>query len=324
MHSTLRARSSFNRRIPEGSPEPEQDALALALLPRYQLVRAIGSGAMGSVFLARDTLLHCMVAIKAIRPEYARMAEWRARFLREARLGAQLDHPGIVSVQDIVQSGAVIAIVMPYAGTSAGALVREHGALPEVEARAILIAAAEALAFVHGRGVVHRDVKPDNILISRERDTRRIRLSDFGIASLPHAGSESASAPAGSPAFMAPEQLLDHLDAGPRSDIYALGVVGYFLLTGALPFEGESIHAILARKLEEDYVPIRVRASKVSQGLAGAIERCLAAAPEARWPGARAFRAGLEVKTRSRGRKLREWLANLYSGSGPVAHEARA
>jgi serine/threonine protein kinase len=324
MASTLSARSSFARRTPEHSPDAERDALSLALHPRYQLVRAIGSGAMGSVFLARDTLLHCMVAIKAIRPDYARMAEWRGRFLREARLGAQLDHPGIVSVQDIVQSGDVIAIVMPFAGVSAGAIVREHGAVPEAEARAILIAAAEALAFVHGRGVVHRDVKPDNILISRERDTQRIRLSDFGIASLPHAGSESASAPVGSPAFMAPEQLLDHLDAGPRSDIYALGVVGYFLLTGGLPFEGDSLHAILARKLEEDYIRIRVRQPKVSQALADAVERCLAAVPEQRWPGARAFRAGLEATTRSRRRILREWLARVRSAAGPVARDTRA
>jgi serine/threonine-protein kinase len=265
-----------------------------------------------------------MVAIKAIRPEYARMAEWRGRFLREARLGAQLDHQGIVSVLDIVLSGDVIAIVMPFAGVSAGALVREHGPLPEPEARAILIAAAEALAFVHGRGVVHRDVKPDNILISRERDTRRIRLSDFGIASLPHAGSESASVPVGSPAFMAPEQLLDHLDAGPRSDLYALGVVGYFLLTGFLPFEGEGLHAILARKLEEDYVPIRVRKPKVSPAFAEAVERCLAAAPEERWPGARAFRVGLEATARSPRRFLRRWLARFRSVSGPVAREARA
>jgi serine/threonine protein kinase len=324
MASTLSARSSFTRRIPEHSPEPERDALSLALRPRYQLVRAIGSGAMGSVFLARDTLLHCMVAIKAIRPDYARMAEWRGRFLREARLGAQLDHPGIVSVQDIVQSGDIIAIVMPFAGVSAGALVRAQGPLPEAEARTILVAAAEALAFVHGRGVVHRDVKPDNILISRERDTRRIRLSDFGIASLPHAGSESTSTQVGSPAFMAPEQLLDHLDAGPRSDIYALGVVGYFLLTGALPFEGESLHAILARKLEEDYISIRVRQPGVSQALANAIERCLAPVPEERWPSARAFRVGLEATTRSRWPMLRQWLARFRSGSAPVAREARA
>ena len=268
-------------------------ALADALKGQYEIVRLIGRGGMGEVYLARDIALDVRVAIKVLRPELAGSLESQHRFLREARIAGRLRHPGIVRLHHYLQAGDLWCFVMDF--VSGGALdrrLRAEGAMPCGETREILIDLASALDYAHAHGVVHRDIKPGNIVFDGDR---KAMLADFGIAKVHDAVSVTPmNETRGTPAYMSPEQLEGGADVDGRSDIYSLGLVAYAMLVGAEPYAGMSVGETIARKLSHDPVPIAQAARKVTPGLAKVITRCLARDPAHRFENALALRDALE------------------------------
>jgi len=250
----------------------------------YQVVREIGRGGMGVVFLARDVMLHRLVAIKVLRHDLTCVEEQRERFRREARVTAQLNDDGIVAVHGFGESDDCIYIVMEYVrGIALGARLARVGKMNPSEVRAILASLARTLEHAHARGVVHRDLKPENILL--EHDGGRPLLTDFGVAlsrSSDPLRSEVARA-FGTPRFMSPEQAAGETDLDGRSDIYSLGVLGYLMLTGEPPFNGAHFAAIASKHITERHAPIGERAPAAPFDLVRAIDRCLEKAPERRW-----------------------------------------
>jgi predicted Ser/Thr protein kinase len=215
-----------------------------ALAGHYSLERELGRGGMGVVYLARDVALDRAVAIKLLPPIFAAQPTLRERFLREARTAARLGHPHIVPIHSVAERGGFVYFVMAYVpGRTLGQLVQEEGPLrPNVAAR-VLREIAWALGHAHAQGVVHRDVKPDNILI--EESSGRALVSDFGIAQVAEQEGISGGHRAGTRGFMSPEQVAgEELDG--RSDLYALGLVGVYAATGSVVGEGEDAQAAVA------------------------------------------------------------------------------
>ena len=268
----------------------EFSALAHALHGQLHVRGEIGRGGMGVVYLALDVPLDRLVALKVLPPTLAADPVTRERFVREARTAARLAHPNIVPVYRADAAGGTAFFAMAYVdGESLADRLRERGALPPADAVPVLRDAAYALAYAHARGVVHRDVKPENILL--ERATRRTLVTDFGIAR--HADGPSADAdPAtrltqdghvlGTLHYMSPEQVSGAPLDG-RSDLYALGVVAYQALSGRLPFEGLPAMAVLVAHATRPAPPLRTVAPDVPAALAEVVDRCLAKAPEARY-----------------------------------------
>jgi serine/threonine-protein kinase len=276
-------------------------ALQTALAGQYFLERELGRGGMGVVYLAREVRLDRPVAIKVLPPALACQEHLRARFLREARTAAGLSHPHIVQIHRVDEAGEFVYLAMGYVdgGTLAERLRARGGTLPAAEVVRILREVGWALAYAHARGVVHRDVKPDNILLDRE--SGRALVTDFGIAHV------SDVAPAdrltgeglvmGTALYMSPEQAAGEPIDG-RSDLYSLGVVAYQALAGRPPFEADSAHALLARHLTQE--PPALPAT-VPARLARVVRQCLAKRPDER-PSARCPRrcaSGSSGATRS-------------------------
>jgi predicted Ser/Thr protein kinase len=261
--------------------------LQRALAGRYVLERRLGRGGMGVVYLARELRLDRRVAIKLLPPDRALQPSAREQFLREARTAARLSHPGIVPIFAVHEVQEYVFFAMAYVeGETLGERVRSSGPLRPALATRLLEEVARALAYAHARGVVHRDVKPDNILL--DRTTGRALVSDFGIARV---GSGVASGPqrlVGTPEFMSPEQAVGGpVDA--RSDLYSLGVVGFFTLSGGLPFTGPDAMTVLARHVTDPAPNLAAVADGVPLRLCEAIDRCLAKQPHARFPSAEQF-----------------------------------
>ena len=233
------------------NPSPEFLDLHAALAGEYSLQRELGRGGMGVVYLARDVQLDRDVAIKVLPAHLAGTPSAREQFLREARMAAKLSHPNIVPIHRVAEAGGFVFFVMAYVeGETLGERLRSRGPLPPAEAARVLREVAWALAYAHGRGIVHRDVKPDNILL--EAGTGRALVTDFGIA---HGGGDATSPTdpgkiMGTAHFMSPEQAAGEPIDG-RSDIYALGVVGYLTVSGRLPFESANLPALLVRQATE-------------------------------------------------------------------------
>jgi hypothetical protein len=274
--------------------------LQAALAGEYSLQRELGRGGMGIVYLARDVQLDRDVAIKVLPAHLARSAESRERFVREARTAAGLSHPHIVPIHRVGEATApgaggtrFVYFVMSYVeGETLGERLRSRGPLPPTEAARILREVAWALAYAHGRGIVHRDVKPDNILL--EAATGRALVTDFGIA---HGDAHDGVATdpgriMGTANFMSPEQAANEPIDG-RSDIYALGVVGYLAVSGRLPFEAANVPALLVRQATETPPSIVRAAPGVPTALAAAIDRCLARSAAERFPDGEALAAAL-------------------------------
>ncbi|WP_437981195.1 protein kinase domain-containing protein [Sorangium sp. So ce117] len=256
--------------------------LATALGREYAVERELGRGGMGVVLLARDLRLERPVAIKVQPRERAADAAHRQRFLREARTAARLSHPNIVPILHADEAGAFAYFTMPYVdGETLAERVQSRGRPSAREVVRLLREVAWALAYAHARGVVHRDVKPENILV--ERTTGRVLVSDFGIAFEAHTSRLTGDDHmVGTAMFMSPEQILGREVDG-RSDLYSLGVVGYWLLAGQHPFEGAATPTMLVKHATEPAPPLRTLAPEVSAGLAAAIDRCLAKEPDERW-----------------------------------------
>jgi len=252
---------------------------------------------MGIVYKARDRRLKRTVAIKLLPPELAYRGEIRSRFLREAETAAQLSHPNIVPIYSVDEREGLVFFVMAYVdGENLAVRLHRTGSIASDEARRILIDVARALAFAHDRGVVHRDIKPDNILID---SGGRVMVTDFGIA---RAISEGADArltatgmAIGTPAYMSPEQSMGEREVDGRSDLYSLGVVGYQMLTGDLPFNANSTPALLVKHLSEAPPPIQQRCPGIAPDLGRGIMMLLEKEPDNRFPSASALVVALET-----------------------------
>jgi serine/threonine-protein kinase len=274
--------------------DPSFLALQAAVAGRFSLESELGRGGMGIVYLARDVLLERPVAIKLLAPSLGAHADMRRRFLREARIAAQCFHPHIVPIHEVAESGDLAWFVMAYVhGETLADRLRRVGTLPADAIRRIGREVGWALGYAHERGVVHRDVKPENILL--EHGTDRALIADFGIAWRDSAaGGEHVSGEvAGTARFMAPEQAMGDTVDG-RADLYALGVTLFVAATGQYPFDGGNALAIVAQQAIARAPSVRTRAPQLPTALADAIDQCLAPHPCDRFASASAFVSAIE------------------------------
>src|SRR6478735_897335 len=278
-------------------PEDELGThVAQVLSANYELENEVGRGGMGIVYCARDKRLKREIAIKVLPPELSFRADIRQRFLREAETAAQLNHPNIVPIYTVEERDNLVYFVMAYIkGDNLGVRLQQTGPMPPVEVRRILREVADALAYAHNRNVIHRDIKPDNIIIDDE--TGRAMVTDFGIArALTDSGDSRLTATGmaiGTPAFMSPEQSAGDRAVDGRSDLYSLGVVGYQMLCGQLPFVAANTPSMLVKHLSEQPVPVNERWPDLPPALARAVMVCLEKDPENRFPNAAAFAVAL-------------------------------
>ncbi len=266
--------------------DPVHEALERALGRIYDIKRLIGRGGMGAVYLAVERALEREVAIKVLPPE-ATSADHAERFRREARTAARLTHPNIVPLHTFGDVDGMMYFVMGYVrGESLGDRLRRDTRLsPDTTVR-LVADVASALDYAHRQGVVHRDVKPDNILLDDE--SGRPMLTDFGIAKLASDGTlTEVGAAVGTPHYMSPEQAGGSGALDGRSDIYSLGVTAYAAMAGALPFDGESAQEIVIQHLTREPVSLGTRAPDVPPHVANAVMKCLAKDPALRWADAR-------------------------------------
>src|SRR5687768_1078776 len=239
---------------------------------------------MSIVYRALDRRLRRHVAIKVLPPEFAFDPAVRERFRREAQTAAQLNHPNIVPIHSVDEKEGLAFFAMTLCdGDSLAQQLARRARPPIEEVRRVICEVADALAYAHMRGVVHRDIKPDNILLDRE--TGRALVTDFGIARAAEAGSRLTvtGIAVGTPAYMSPEQALGDHEIDGRSDIYSLGVVGYQMLTGVTPFVSNNTPSMLMKHVSELPAPISRHRRDAPPDLAAAIERALSKAPEDRW-----------------------------------------
>ncbi|MGH7510539.1 MAG: protein kinase domain-containing protein [Gemmatimonadales bacterium] len=284
----------------ESSGKPLAARLAEALGDAYTIEGEIGRGGMGVVYRARDERLQRRVAIKVLPPELAFQRDIRERFTREAQTAARLSHPHIVPIHSVGEAHGLVYFVMGYVdGESVAARIRRRVRLPVEEARRIMMETADALSAAHAFSVIHRDIKPDNILLEGTRG--RVMVTDFGIAKALSATQQATltgiGVAIGTPAFMSPEQAAGEREIDGRSDLYSLGVVTYQMLTGALPFSAPTVAGILMKQITEPAPDLRTQRPETPEDLAVAVARCLEKDPESRWPTADALRRALESRT---------------------------
>ncbi|HZT85310.1 MAG TPA: protein kinase [Gaiellaceae bacterium] len=255
---------------------------------RYELEELVGTGGMSSVFRARDRQLDRRVAIKILHEHYAGDPEYLERFRREARAVARLSHPNIVTVIDRGADGGRQYIVFEHIeGENLKELVLRTGRLPVRRALELALAVADGLSFAHEHGLVHRDVKPQNVLLSREGE---VKVTDFGIARSLHVehGVTQTGTVLGTGEYLAPEQASGK-QVSPATDVYSLGVVLWELLAGDIPFVGENFVAIALRHVNEPPPSLCERRPDVSPRLEAAVDRALAKDPRRRFPSMAAF-----------------------------------
>ena len=264
-----------------------RDRVTAAVGDLYLIEQEVGRGGMAVVYAAEDVRLQRPVALKVLPPELAFRGDVRERFVREAQTAARLNHPHIVPIYAVHEEGGLVCFAMALVkGESLAArIAREPRPTFEYIAH-MLEQVADALAYAHACGVVHRDVKPDNVLIDTE--SGRPMVTDFGIARAAESGSRltQTGIAVGTPAFMSPEQATGEREIDGRSDIYSLGVVGYLMLTGRLPFEATSTPAMLMKHVSETPMPIRAVRPDAPHTLVEILERCLAKRPQDRWDNA--------------------------------------
>ena len=268
-------------------PETDFPTDLRALENNYELIREIGQGGMAAVYLARRRDRGKLVAIKAIRARYLDDPDALQRFAREARTVADLSHPNIIRTEAIEEIGdRAVAIIMEYvAGGTVRDRLREYGAFSAEDAETVLRDVANALAYAHRRGIVHRDVKPENVFLDKQ--TGRALLSDFGIARRIEGDVPITmlGASLGTPQYMSPEQI-DGRAVDGRTDIYSLGVLGWELLTGLRPWASDNLYGVIYKQKHEDLPRITSLRPRVPANLLFAIERALVKDRDRRWQSA--------------------------------------
>ncbi|MGA7180559.1 MAG: protein kinase [Thiobacillaceae bacterium] len=261
---------------------------------RFEILEELGRGSMGVVYRALDPLIERTVAIKTIPldlPENERVP-FEDRFLREAKSAGRLSHPHIVTIYDVGETGNMAYIAMEYLkGQSLKDILDQHGCLPLDLALVTAIQMAEALAFANEHGIVHRDVKPGNVIVLEERGN--IKLTDFGIAHIGAQGETHQNVLMGSPRYMAPEQITGNPIDG-RTDVFSAGVVLYEMLTGQAPFTAPDLHMLLYRIVNEIPAPVSRFRPDVPPELDSLLARCMAKQPEQRPASARELYFELE------------------------------
>ncbi|MDQ4080175.1 MAG: serine/threonine protein kinase, partial [Gemmatimonadota bacterium] len=321
----LEGSGSVTKTAPRGSPEGTaklRERLAKALKGRYKIHDVLGAGGMGVVFRADDMSLGRAVAIKVLPADLSDDKKVVARFRREAKTAANLDHPGIIPVLAVESDDGLHYFVMKYvAGRTLEDVLREGKKLPILFVTQVLRDAAAALAHAHANGVVHRDVKPANIMLE---DGDRVILTDFGISKVTQASSEATTAArltdlgmvVGTPHYMAPEQAVGQPVDG-RTDQYALAVVGFEMLAGHVPFDDVTPHAIIQRHINAPPPDLASLRRDAPSNLLAAISRGMLKAPSNRFATMDEFGAAL-AGSGSRATANLEFTVPVANVSGPV------
>ena len=292
--------------VPDSPDASDQDAelrlhVQRALAATYEVDQEIGRGGMGIVYRAKDKRLKRFVAVKLLPPELSFRRDVRSRFLREAETAAQLSHPNIVPIYSVDEVENLVFFVMAYIqGDNLATRLKDRGPLPIDQVRRVLTEVAEALAYAHQRGVIHRDIKPDNILM--DGVDGRALVTDFGIARAASGDGDSARLTAtgiaiGTPAYMSPEQASGERDVDGRSDLYSLGIVAYQMLVGEPPFTGNTTPVLLVKHLAETPIPVSSRRADIPPDLSQIVMRLLEKSPDHRFQNAtelvQALRSGV-------------------------------
>lgn len=261
------------------------DQLREALGSAYQLGPVLGQGGMAVVFRATDRRLRREVAVKVLPPQLGYSPNLHARFVREAQTAAQLSHPNIVQIYDVGEQAELVWFIMALVeGETVRAKVEREGALPISVVRRVLQEVAQALAYSHARGVVHRDIKPDNILI--ESASGRPMVTDFGIAKAIQVDSTEVTKPGeivGTARYMAPEQALGQGEIDGRADIYSLGLVGYFMLSGTHAIQAGTLPAVIVQHVRGVTIDLAALERRLPRPLVTALNRCLESVPDNRY-----------------------------------------
>jgi predicted Ser/Thr protein kinase len=267
-----------------------RERLARTLAGRYEIIRLLGRGGMAVVFLAQDLVLEREVAIKVLPPQISPDTKLIPRFQQEARTAAKLDHPNIIPIYRVESEAGLNYFVMKYVNGRSLDQVLEEGPMAPAQARRVLREAALALGHAHQRKVVHRDVKPANIMLEADG---RVVLTDFGISKAAHGTSQLTGTGAiiGTPHYMSPEQAKG-LEVDGRADQYSLAIVGHQLLTGKVPFDGTA-HSILYKQVFEPPPPVIDVRPDTPKDLSRTLERALSKEPEHRFPTMEDFAAAI-------------------------------
>jgi serine/threonine-protein kinase len=284
-------------------PTELRKKLRRALGPGYELQDRIGAGGFAEVFRVRDLRLKRDLAVKVLRPDLGLSPDLVMRFRREAETIANLRHPHIVPVYDVGEAEGLAYLIMPLiVGENLRTVMERDGALPVKEVQRIIREACSGLAAAHDAGIVHRDIKPENVML--EGPEKRVLLMDFGIAKVvgggagedgdPSEGLTSTGIIIGTPQYMSPEQACGDKSIDARSDQYSLAVVGYRMLSGTLPFDGESTRAVLYQQLVGEPKPLGERMPDLPGPINVAIQRAMAKEPNERFPSIREFATMLE------------------------------
>ena len=253
-------------------------------IPGYKIMRKLGSGAMATVFLARQISLDRLVAIKVLPRRYSDNADFIARFQKEGRAAAKLNDPNIVAAYDVGNSGDHHYFVMEYVdGDTVYDRITANKRFEESQAISVANQVASALRHAHDRGFIHRDIKPKNVMITKDG---LVKLADLGLAralSDKEAAEAEAGRAFGTPFYISPEQIRGKVDIGPQADIYGLGATLYHMVTGSVPFKGKSPSEVMHRHLKEPLVAPDHLNPGLSSGLAQVIEMMMAKDPADRY-----------------------------------------
>ncbi len=275
----------------------EPDLTGRVLDGKYRLLRLLGEGGMGSVWEAEHELIGRKVAVKVLHASLEDSADMPERFLREARTAAAVDHPGIVDVEDVgrTEEGTLYIVMELLDGESLTDRIRREGRLAPADAAGLAVHLLSALHAAHDKGVIHRDLKPDNILLTRDEAGRQhVKILDFGLSKVLSGGGGDISLTRtgtvmGTPCYMAPEQARGEKDVDARADLWAAGVILYQMVSGRLPFEGDSYNSVMARILVESVPPLAAVVPDVPEVLAAAVATALEKDRDRRWESAAAF-----------------------------------
>ena len=268
------------------SYEVAPERLQAALGPHYELGRLLGRGGYAEVFMVRDLRLQRELAVKVLRPDLILSEQLVSRFRREALAVGAVQNPHIVPVFDVGETDGVLWILMPLIqGETLKSILAREGRLPVPEVRRILLEAADGLHAAHLAGVIHRDIKPENLMI--EGGTGRVLLMDFGIAKAIDAGGDysltGTGVIIGTPRYMSPEQATGKQALGPATDQYSLAVVGYQMLSGRVPFEGDNVREVMTRQLFDEPIPLSRMLPDIPSDVSSTIHRALRKEPERRF-----------------------------------------